>query len=230
MQKEVETTEKVKGISTRVIIVLAILAVFVAALYFLTNEIVLEGETAFDDTAYAFFQKFQTPQVTSVMIFLTFFGSIKFLLPAYVLLSLYFIFFKKNNSRSFNIAAIGISSGLLLKLIKNIFQRHRPTHPLIANVAGYSYPSGHSFSSFTLAGVVMYILWGSRIKTIWKYLGTVLLFIYAVIVAGSRVYLHVHYASDVLAGFCLSFVWLTLCIFVLKRINRNGKVVNKTPE
>ena len=101
MQKEVETTEKVKGISTRVIIVLAILAVFVAALYFLTDEIVLEGETAFDDTAYSFFQKFQTPQVTSVMIFLTFLGSIKFLFPAYVLLSLYFIFLQKKQFQVF---------------------------------------------------------------------------------------------------------------------------------
>src|SRR6478609_8664505 len=116
MQKEVETTEKVKGISARLMIVLAILAVFVATLYFLTDEIVLEGETTFDDRVYALFQQFQTPQVTSLMIFFTFFGSIKFLLPAYVLLSLYFIFFKKNNSRSFNIAAIGIGSGLLLKL------------------------------------------------------------------------------------------------------------------
>ncbi|MGI8634063.1 MAG: phosphatase PAP2 family protein [Segetibacter sp.] len=231
MQKEaIKTSEKVKGISVRIIIVLAVLAVFIAALYFLTDEIVLEGETAFDDRVYTFFQRFQTPGTTSLMLFFTFFGSIKFLLPAYLLLSCYFIFFKKNSIRSFNVAAIGISSGILLKLIKNIFQRHRPPHPLIENVAGFSYPSGHSFSSFTLAGVIIYILWESQVKTGWKYLGTVLLFMYAALVASSRVYLHVHYASDVLAGFFLSFVWLTICIFILKRINKKGKVADEATD
>ncbi len=231
MQKEaIKTSEKVKGISVRIIIVLGVLAVFIAALYFLTDEIVLEGETAFDDRVYTFFQRFQTPGTTSLMLFFTFFGSIKFLLPAYLLLSCYFIFFKKNSKRSFNVAAIGISSGILLKLIKNIFQRHRPPHPLIENVAGFSYPSGHSFSSFTLAGVIIYILWESQVKTGWKYLGTVLLFMYAALVASSRVYLHVHYASDVLAGFFLSFVWLTICIFILKRINKKGKVADEATD
>jgi undecaprenyl-diphosphatase len=227
---QTETSQDVKGISVRIIIVLAIFAIFIAALYFLTDEIVLEGETAFDDRVYKFFQGFQTPDTTDVMIFFTFFGSVKFLLPAYLLLSFYYIFFKKHNTRSFNIAAIGLSSGLLLKLIKNIFQRHRPPHPLINNVAGFSYPSGHSFSSFTLAGIIIYILWESRVKTRWKFLGTILVFLFAAIVASSRIYLHVHYASDVLAGFCLSFVWLAICIFILERINnklRAGKENDK---
>lgn len=228
MQNEtVNTEEKVKGISLRVLIVLAISAIFILILFFLTNHIVLDNQTGFDTAAFAFLDRFRSPAATSVLTFFTFFGSVNFLLPAYILLSLYFIFFKKNNVRSFNIAAIGLSSGLLLRFIKSIFQRHRPPHPLIANVNGFSFPSGHSFSSFTFVGMLIYMLWQSKASLGLKCAGTAVLFILAAIIAFSRVYLHVHYASDVIAGFCLSFIWLTICIYILKRVNKKGRLSKK---
>lgn len=223
----VDTEEKVKGISMRVLVVLAITAIFLCVLFFLAHEIVLEDQTSFDFSVFNYLERYRSPAITKVLTFFTFFGSINFLLPAYVLLSLYFIFFKKNNIRSFNITAIGLSSGLLLYLIKNIFRRDRPPNPLIANVSGFSFPSGHSFSSFTFVGIIIYLLWESKVAIGWKFAGTVVLFVLAVIIAFSRVYLQVHYASDVIAGFCLSFVWLALCIFVLKRINRKGDFSKK---
>lgn len=222
-----ERKEKVKGISLRVLIVLGISAIFILVLFFLTNEIVLENESGFDTSVFQFLDRFRSEELTKVLIFFTFFGSINFLLPAYILLSLYYIFFKKNNIRSFNIAAIGLSSGVLLRVIKNIFQRHRPPHPLIANVSGFSFPSGHSFSSFTFAGILIYMLWQSTAATFVKWAGTAFLFILAAVIAFSRVYLQVHYASDVIAGFCLSFVWLSLCIYILERINGNGHLTKK---
>jgi undecaprenyl-diphosphatase len=221
-----ETTRKIKWLSLRVLTVLGISFVFLFILIFLTNEIVLDNQTDFDLSVFKFLDRFKTPTITEVLIFFTFFGSINFLMPAYILLSLYFIFFKKNNIRSFNIVAIGISSGLLLHLIKNIFQRHRPPNPLIANVGGFSFPSGHSFSSFTFVGVLIYMLWETRANVYLKCAGTAILFVLAAIIAFSRVYLQVHYASDVIAGFCLSFVWLALCIFILKRINKKRKITS----
>lgn len=224
MQNEVmETEEKVKGISLRVLIVLAISTAFLFILIFMANEIVLENETKFDFAVFKSLDHYRSPFATSVLTFFTFFGSINFLLPAYILLSLYFIFFKKNNIRSFNIAAIGLSSGMLLYLVKNIFQRRRPPNPLIANVNGFSFPSGHSFSSFTFVGVLIYLLWETKASLFVKIAGTAVLFFFAAIIAFSRVYLQVHYASDVIAGFCLSFLWLALCIFILQRISRGGK-------
>ncbi len=221
--KSAETSEKVKGISIRVLIVLAVSVLFIIVLFFLTNEIVLDNETSFDERVFQSLAHITSSAATRILTFFTFFGSINFLLPAYILLSLYFILFRKNTVRSFNVTAIGLSSGILLHLIKNIFQRHRPLHPLIANVKGFSYPSGHSFSSFTFAGLLIYMLWKSDAALAWKYAGTVLLFIFAAVVAFSRVYLHVHYASDVIAGFCLSFLWLTLCIWVLQKVKNDRR-------
>ena len=228
MQKETgEPAEKVKGISLRVLIILAISALFLLVLFYLTNYIVLKNQIDFDNSVFAVVERYKTPATTDILTFFTFFGSINFLMPAYILLSLYFIFFKKNNIRSFNITAIGLSSGILLHLIKNIFQRHRPPHPLIENVTGFSFPSGHSFSSFTFVGVLIYMLWESKNTILMKWAGTIVLFILAAIIAFSRVYLQVHYASDVIAGFCLSFIWLSLCIYVLERINKKGDLIKK---
>ena len=218
----VETGEKVRGISIRVLVVLGVSAIFLFVLFFLANNIVLKNQTDFDISVFQLLGRFRSHTATKVLTFFTFFGSINFLLPAYLLLSLYFIFFKKNNLRSFNIASIGLSSGLLLYLVKNIFQRHRPPNPLIANVTGFSFPSGHSFSFFTFIGVLIYLLWESKAHIALKLCATIVLFFLATTIAFSRVYLQVHYASDVIAGFCLSFVWLAICIFILRRINKEG--------
>ncbi|MCW3079004.1 phosphatase PAP2 family protein [Segetibacter sp.] len=224
MQNEpVATKEKVKGISIRVLVALFITALFLLVLIFLTNEVVLQNETGFDLSVFKFVGSYRSQGITNVLTFFTFFGSFNFLLPAHILLSLYFILFRKNSFWSFNIAAIGLSSGILLYLMKNIFQRHRPPNPLIANVSGFSFPSGHSFSSFTLAGIIIYMLWESKWSLAWKWVGTAVLFFLATIIAFSRVYLQVHYASDVIAGFCLSFVWLALCFYILEKFRPVAK-------
>jgi undecaprenyl-diphosphatase len=213
-----QTTKEVKVISLRLLIVLAIFTAILLVFFLITDEIVLENKTGFDNSVFHFLHGYTSPSVTGKMIFLTYFGSQKFLFPAYCLLVLYFLFFMKNTLRSFNIAAIGLSSVALLFIIKDIFKRHRPADPLIANVGGFSFPSGHSFSAFTFCGLLIYVLWETRANTLWKWIGTIGLFVFAALVAISRVYLHVHYASDVVAGFCLSVLWLTICIFVLNRI------------
>ena len=213
-----ETTEKLKGISLRLVIVLAIFVVILLLFLFITDEIVLEKETYFDDLVFQVLGSYTSTGITSKMIFFTFFGSMKFLFPAYTLLVLYFLLFKRNRVRSFNIAAIGLGSVALLFTLKSIFKRHRPPNPLLPDVQGFSFPSGHSFSAFTFCGLLIYILWESQIKTYLKWIGSFALFVFAAMIAASRVYLHVHYASDVLAGFCLSILWLTICILVLNKL------------
>lgn len=225
-----QTNEKVKGISLRLVIVLAIFAVILLVFLFITDEIVLEKETGFDNNVFQLLHNYTTDTVTNKMIFLTFFGSMKFLFPAYCLLVLYFLIFKKNTLRSFNIAAIGLSSVALLFAIKDIFKRHRPPHPLLPNVKGFSFPSGHSFSAFTFCGLLIYILWETQINIVLKWIGTIALFVFAALIATSRVYLHVHYASDVIAGFCLSVLWLTIGIFVLHKIEKEQRLKKNDKE
>ena len=212
--------KKVKGISFRLFIVLALFAVILLLFLFITDEIVLEKESYFDDRVFQFLYPYTSPGTTGTMIFFTFFGSTKFLFPAYSFLVLYFLFHKKNKLLSFNIAVIGLGSISLLFLLKDIFKRNRPPHPLLADVKGFSFPSGHSFSAFTFCGLLIYILWESKTNILLKWAGSIALFVFAAVIALSRVYLHVHYASDVVAGFCLSVLWLTVSIIVLHKIEK----------
>ena len=192
------------------ILFLGILFVFVA----IADEIVLEHENGLDQSVSKSVSLLVSSSVTAVMQVATFFGSSGFLFPAYIVLIVYFLF-RKKIKLSLDVATVGLTSTFILYLFKNIFKRQRPMDPLIRNVTGFSFPSGHSFSSFTFFGLVIYVLWKSEIQKIWKILLSVALFLIASTIAFSRVYLRVHYASDVVAGFCLSVIWLMLSLWLL---------------
>lgn len=210
---------KVKGITLRLLIAIVLLLLTLFVFWGIADEIVLEKEGKFDTFIFQKLSFLTSPFTTRLMLFFTFFGSNIFLLPAYILLTAYFLFFKRNTKVSLNIVAIGISSAGLLFLIKHVFRRLRPSDPLIQNVTGFSFPSGHSFSAFTFFGLLIYILWQSEIKKKWKYLLSIAFILFASCIAFSRVYLHVHYPSDVIAGFCLSVLWLSILLWVLSKIN-----------
>lgn len=222
MELEQQVQKKIKGISFRVLIATGLLlALFV--FWAIADEIVLERESGFDAFIFQKLSFLTSPFTTRIMLFFTFFGSDMFLRPAYALLIVYFLFFKKNTKLSLNIAAIGISGAALLWLVKDIFKRQRPADPLIQNVTGFSFPSGHSFAAFTFFGLIIYILWQTEIKKTWKYLLSVACILFAGCIAFSRVYLHVHYPSDVIAGFCLSMLWLNISLWMLSKLKFNFK-------
>lgn len=199
--------------------------VFLLALFLFTaiaDEMVLENENQLDKTVFAELRPITNPAITNIMAGVTFFGSSYFLGPAYILLILFFLFIEKNKKLSWNIAAVGISSTIILFSLKNIFHRHRPPDPLIHHVAGFSFPSGHALSSFTFFGLLIYILWTHRVNPVLRWVLSVSFFLFACAIAFSRVYLHVHYASDVIAGFCLCLVWLGVSFAVLRVLDRKN--------
>lgn len=223
MEDTKQVTEKAKGVSLRLIMATAVFAIILGLFYLITNEVVLEHETKFDEIIFKAFASASSPAIFKFMLFCTFFGSTKFLLPAYSLIVVYFLFLKRKTFESLNIAAIGLSSVGLLFFLKNLFKRHRPLQPLV-DVSGYSYPSGHSFSAFTFSGMLIYLIWQSNIKKAFKILFSILLFLFGCLIAISRVFLHVHYPTDIIAGFCLSFLWLSVCFYFLNRIYKRSRL------
>lgn len=207
-----------KGISLRFVIIAGIF--FGAAFLFaeIADDMVLENENHFDRVVFRALELITTPTMTEVMVIITFFGSAYFLTPAYVLLVLLFLIKEKNNRTSLNIAAIGISSTIILFSLKAIFHRSRPLDPLVENVDGFSFPSGHAFSAFTFFGLLIYILWTHPINPVTRWVASSVFFLSAFAVAVSRVYLHVHFASDVVAGFLLCVVWLLLSLWLLNKV------------
>ncbi len=97
-------------------------------------------------------------------------------------------------------------------LLKGVFQRERPNLYRLAEETGFSFPSGHSMAAFALYGVLAYLLW-RHIASKKGRLALIALAALLVLSIGlSRIYLGVHYPSDVLAGYLASMVWLGLGI------------------
>jgi undecaprenyl-diphosphatase len=218
-----EVTRNAKRFSISLLIVIGIFLLSLAVFFIIANEIFVDQDHEFDHWVFAQVKPLINEGTTAFMTNVTFFGSSLFLLPAYSVLVIYFLTVGKNRKLAFHIAAIGITSRLIQTLAKWLFKRDRPDNPLIQNVEGFSFPSGHSFSGFTFFAMLIYVLWNIPINKILKWVLTVIFFLFACTIAFSRVYLRVHYASDIIAGFFLCLTWLSVSFYILNRLSRNNK-------
>ncbi|MBB3125753.1 undecaprenyl-diphosphatase [Paenibacillus rhizosphaerae] len=102
-------------------------------------------------------------------------------------------------------------------IIKNWMQRQRPdTHRLI-EISGFSFPSGHSMAAFALYGTLTYLLW-RHIPALAGRLAMIVIGVALTLLIGiSRIYLGVHYPSDVFGGYLASATWLMLSIYVFEK-------------
>jgi membrane-associated phospholipid phosphatase len=133
-------------------------------------------------------------------------------LTAVVAALLYFYAHSKRRLIAF-LAAMGGGS-LLNVLLKNYYQRPRPSlYEPLASVHGFSFPSGHSMGSmlfFASLAYVVYFTIESRRR--WRVAVVVLCFVAVFVIGTSRVYLGVHYLSDVVAGFVAGLGWIGVCV------------------
>lgn len=151
--------------------------------------------------------------LTKICKFITFFGSF----PGILLISLIILICSKNKANCYNLYIAIILSTLLNLIIKWIVDRPRPllVHLVTENTS--SFPSGHAMASFTFYGYMIYMLWHLDCPKKWKVLGIFLLSTLILAIGYSRIYLNVHYLSDVLAGYLISFIFLNLFINIKKR-------------
>ena len=106
---------------------------------------------------------------------------------------------------------------ILNQMLKIILKRPRPTEFIIINEKGYSFPSGHSMISMAFYGLLIYLIY-KKIKN--KYLKATLIIILLLLILAigiSRIYLGVHYVSDVIGGFLISISYLIVYIKLIKK-------------
>lgn len=97
---------------------------------------------------------------------------------------------------------------VLNTVLKEIVQRPRPEGFRLISETGYSFPSGHSMVAMAFFGLLIWMVWRYHRRDVMRVVWCVVFGLVIVMVGVSRIYLGVHYASDVLAGFCVSLVWL----------------------
>ena len=145
---------------------------------------------------------------TPIAKFITNFGGAIFLI---VLVIILFIVIKNKK------IGISIFSNLVIitalnQLLKRILQRPRPTEYRIIEETGYSFPSGHSMISMAFYGYLIYLIYKYVKNKYIKWISIVLLSILICTIGISRIYLGVHYVSDVLGGFLISISYLVIFI------------------
>ncbi|GIO53047.1 phosphatase PAP2 family protein [Paenibacillus cineris] len=102
-------------------------------------------------------------------------------------------------------------------IIKNWMQRQRPTMHRLIEISGFSFPSGHSMAAFALYGTLTYLLW-RHIPALAGRIAMIVIGVALTLLIGiSRIYLGVHYPSDVFGGYLASATWLMLSIYIFEK-------------
>lgn len=107
-----------------------------------------------------------------------------------------------------------ISTGLNI-ILKNLVQRPRPIEYRLIDETGYSFPSGHSMVSTAFYGFIIYLIYSKIKNKKIKWTLIILLSFLILTIGTSRIYLGVHYTSDVIAGFLISISYLVIYISIL---------------
>lgn len=150
---------------------------------------------------------------TPIAKFMTNFGGAIFVISLTTIL--FFVIKDKKIGISI-ITNLGIVT-ILNQIIKFIMQRPRPTEFRIIEETGYSFPSGHSMVSLAFYGYLIYLIYKYINNKHLKRTLIIILSVLICIIGVSRIYLGVHYTSDVLGGFLISFAYLIIYIELVNK-------------
>jgi membrane-associated phospholipid phosphatase len=200
---------------------IVILVLFLAALVvfvYMIRKVIVQNRTQVDQEIFDYLQNHVSHRNNEIMEFFTFLGTHIFLIPANLLLIGYFLLIQKHKWYSIKIPAIALSSLGLMFGLKHLFHRERPDIPLLQEARGLSFPSGHALFSVTFYGLLIYIIYKNVENKELKWFLITLLLLLILTIGFSRIYLRVHYASDVIAGYCVGFLWLVFAVWLLNRV------------
>lgn len=165
----------------------------------------------FDKLAFSLF-KIRTPLLTKIFLIITNLGS-----PYVLILLTLLSFLLKNKKLSFIITAnLGLIT-IINQVLKFIVKRPRPSDLFLIVETGYSFPSGHSMVSLSFYGLLIYFIYKYFKNKKLKIFLITLLSLIIVLIGVSRVYLGVHFVSDVISGFLLSLSYLIIFIKVINK-------------
>jgi membrane-associated phospholipid phosphatase len=174
--------------------------------FYLTRVVFREHSQVFDNWGFAQMDALRAahPGLTPWVLRLTFFGSVWFFVPAAVLGPL---LLRWRGYRRYALELLLSMAGgaALNELLKAWFHRDRPTTALIYQY-GLSFPSGHAMMSMAFYGCLAWLAVQHGRRWSWA----IMLVAWALLIGGTRMYLHVHYPTDVVAGFAGGMAWLVL--------------------
>ncbi len=196
---------------TRRIVLAAALCAFAVILI-----CVLNGNAAcFDDPVREFFYGLRGPALTKAMVVITNSANALFIIALCIVL-LIVPQTRKTFGVPLSIGALGVT--IINRIVKHIVMRPRPEVEHLVTEHGYSFTSGHSITSMFFYGMAIWLVWRYvKSKTV-RWVLTVLLAIPMLLVGPTRVYLGVHYPTDVLGGWCLGIAAIIVTIEIIHKV------------
>lgn len=176
------------------------------------------GDLTIDWLVYEFFvNNFSSKSMDSFMIGVTKLGNTNFVVLFSSLIFVFICFFRRERVLSLIfIGSVVIGSGLN-HFMKILFKRERPEINRLIEIGGYSFPSGHAMISLILYGLLAYIIYKS-VNTKWVRNVIVGVIVILILLIGiSRIYLGVHYFSDIVVGFLISVIFLVFVTSILDK-------------
>ncbi len=178
---------------------------------------------AFDESASAAIQSLRSPAMTALMRSATLLAGTAFVVVA--TLALVAVLWMRQRRLDAVFVALAVSGGMLLSTAaKGHFGRERPVtyNALIALPASASFPSGHTMASLCLGFATGYLALRSEMRPAAKHSIVAACVLYALLAGASRVYLGVHWPSDVIASWLLGGAWLALLTGVVESVRASG--------
>ncbi|HET8752830.1 MAG TPA: phosphatase PAP2 family protein [Salinimicrobium sp.] len=213
-------SRKNEDLAFYILIVIA-LVVFILGLNFFvefTEQMQGKALTDFDRTITDFVISFRSPGRNLFFQFITDVGDLYGYLIATFLVTI-FLFYKLRSWKFiFQLLAVIIVSGLSNLALKEVINRARPTIEHLVTVETLSYPSGHAMSAMSFYGFLIYLAFHIKMSR-WLRGFLCVLFLFLILSIGiSRIYLGVHFPSDVAGGFLAGLIWVAFCIVLFNVI------------
>lgn len=179
-----------------------------------TILVITNNLTLFDDKIYQFIISFQNDTLTNIMKVITSLAN-PLTIVSLCLISLLSLIWKYK--ASIYLIIVTIITTLFNFLTKNIVLRTRPNHLRLIEETGYSFPSGHAMGSIAFYGFIIFLLSKSKINKNLKIFLSVIIGLTIFLIGISRIYIGVHYPSDIIGGFLLGYIILISSIEFLTK-------------
>lgn len=183
-----------------------IIFIFLGILVLTKNDIYL------DSVVYNFISKYISNDLTFIVKNLTHLASVYI----FILITLLIFIFNKNKKYGLFLTLDLVLITILQYVLKLTFLRIRPSDINLIEETGYSFPSGHSLTAMAFYGFIIYLIQTSNLNKRSKYIYTVLFSIVILVVGISRVYLGVHFFTDVVGAFSFSLAFLIIYTHLIK--------------
>ena len=162
---------------------------------------------------------FRSPALTEYFIFITHVGDVYGYAVVLILLTIMSIFVFKHWKYTVQIVFVLLLSALSNLILKRFVDRARPGIEHMVSVETLSYPSGHAMSAMAFYGFLMFLFYRFKINIFLK-IGIILLLALLIFSIGlSRIYLGVHFPSDIAGGYIAGFIWVVFCVLLFNVID-----------